>query len=80
MKAAYQIEVLLLLPVDSSQLNDVEKHLKQSLILIVAAGRAQSHNWCSIFTTRVGVRVMRGRLPGATTFGLFGSSNEDCNR
>src|SRR6266702_3375123 len=29
---------------------------------------------------RVGVSVMRGRLPGATTFGLFGSVRADCRR
>src|SRR6202008_332373 len=30
--------------------------------------------------TIVGVRVIRGRLPGATTFGLFGLVREDCKR
>ena len=30
--------------------------------------------------TNVGVRVIRGRLPGATTFGLFASVKADCRR
>src|SRR2546423_14484277 len=32
------------------------------------------------FKTNVGVKVMRGRLPGATTLGLFGSVKADCRR
>src|SRR6185503_12378396 len=30
--------------------------------------------------TSVGVSVIRGRLPGATTLGLFGSVSADCKR
>src|SRR6266550_3763766 len=37
-------------------------------------------NGSPFFKTSVGVRVMRGRLPGATTFGLFGSVKADCKR
>src|ERR1700752_1748328 len=29
--------------------------------------------------TSVGVREILGRVPGATTFGLFGSVNDDCS-
>src|SRR5258705_11433488 len=31
-------------------------------------------------STRVGDKVTRGRLPGATTFGLFASVTADCKR
>src|SRR5436189_6062396 len=32
------------------------------------------------FNTSVGDKVMRGRFPGATTLGLFGSMSADCSR
>src|SRR5207253_5398106 len=35
--------------------------------------------WPSL-STSVGVKVMRGRLPGATTLGLLASVNADCRR
>src|SRR5215510_2159426 len=35
---------------------------------------------CPSFRTNVGVSVIRGRFPGATTLGLLGSVSADCKR